>query len=599
MIIGETLGSYEISKQIGEGGMGEVYLALHKHMGRMAAIKVLRQKYSSEPEVVERFFTEARSASLVEHPGIVRVYDCAVHTDGRAYIVMEYLEGQTLGSALERVGCIDDMLTIVDLSWQIATALQAAHDKGIVHRDLKPDNIFLTFPPDQGANPQGPKPIVKILDFGIAKLLHSMVKATQTGSLLGTPLYMSPEQGRGSGLIDHRADIYSLGCIMFEMTTGRPPFVREGAGELIIAHASEMPPLASKIQRSTPPEFAQLIASTLAKRPEDRPQTMLEVATRLEMFRGHKSAMAATEPLIPDLPNVDNGRASQNRQAAQPAYERKPQPRRVAPTEILPPEEREPRSPRSIIRAPMVTEHTWLARVHETSFAPSPVREVGRPRLQPSTTLSSSPSSVDSSSSLPRRPYAGIFPYVGGGVLFGGVIVLVVALTNRPKPAREETQAPAAVEVVLPKLAFSPPPPPAPPVPAPAPVAPPAQTAPPSTATPTDSAAHAEPQKAKPRPHHKLAEASRAHKDPAAEAMKSAEDALDQGDYVYAAMFAKLATQHGAGVRAYLILGQCKVHLKSYTEARRAYQTALDLDPDNATALLGLRAIKIRTSESE
>jgi serine/threonine protein kinase len=593
MIIGETFGSYEVSKKIGEGGMGEVYLALHKHMGRMAAIKVLRQKYSSEPDVVERFFIEARSASLVEHPGIVRVYDCAIHTDGRAYIVMEYLEGQTLGSALERVGCVDDMLTIVDLSWQIATALQAAHNKGIIHRDLKPDNIFLTFLPDQG-----PKPIVKILDFGIAKLLHSLVKATQTGSLLGTPLYMSPEQGRGSGLIDHRADIYSLGCIMFEMTTGRPPFVREGAGELIIAHASEMPPLASKIQRSTPPEFAQLIASTLAKRPEDRPQTMAEVATRLEMFRGHKSAMAATEPLIPDLPNVDNGRASQNRQAAQPAYESKPQPRKVAPTEILPPEEREPRSPRSIIRAPMITEHTWLARVHETSFAPPLGREVGPrpgPRPQPSTTLSSSPSSVDSSPSLPRRSYASIFSYVGGGVLLGSLIVLVIALTNRPKPAREEPPAPASVEVVLPKLAFSPPPP-VPPMPAPAPTPSPASSAPP-TAAPAAATAHAELPKAKPRPHRKPAEASRARKDPAAEAMKAAEDALDQGDYVYAAMFAKLATQHGAGARAYVILGQSKLLLKSYTEAKRAYQTALDLDPDNSAALLGLRAIKIRTSE--
>jgi len=575
MIIGETFGSYEVSKKIGEGGMGEVYLALHKHMGRMAAIKVLRQKYSSEPDVVERFFIEARSASLVEHPGIVRVYDCAVHTDGRAYIVMEYLEGQTLGSALERVGCVDDMLTIVDLSWQIATALQAAHDKGIIHRDLKPDNIFLTFLPDQG-----PKPIVKILDFGIAKLLHSLVKATQTGSLLGTPLYMSPEQGRGSGLIDHRADIYSLGCIIFEMVTGRPPFVREGAGELIVAHASEMPPLASKIQRSTPPEIAQLIASMLAKRPEDRPQSMQEVATRLEMFRGHKSAMAATEPLIPDVPSLDDGQTSQHRPAAEPARESKPQPRKVAPTEILPPEERDVPSPRSIVQSPMVTEHSWLVRVHETSFEPPPRREVRR-RPQPST-LSSSPAT--SGSSVPHRPYAYFVSYVGGGFLLGGLIVLVVVLTSRPKAAREE--APAAVEVALPKLAFSPPPPPSPPAPAPVLAAPPAQTAPP----------HAEPPKAKPRPHRRPAKASPVRKDSATEALKAAEDALADSDYFYAALLAKLAVDHGAGVRAYLILGQSKFQLKSYVEARRAYQTALDLDPENPTALLGLRAINMRTS---
>jgi serine/threonine protein kinase len=569
MIIGETFGSYEVSKKIGEGGMGEVYLALHKHMGRMAAIKVLRQKYSSEPDVVERFFIEARSASLVEHPGIVRVYDCAIHTDGRAYIVMEYLEGQTLGSALERVGCVDDMLTIVDLSWQIATALQAAHNKGIIHRDLKPDNIFLTFLPDQG-----PKPIVKILDFGIAKLLHSLVKATQTGSLLGTPLYMSPEQGRGSGLIDHRADIYSLGCIIFEMVTGRPPFVREGAGELIVAHASEMPPLASKIQRSTPPEIAQLIASMLAKRPEDRPQSMQEVATRLDMFRAHKSAMAATKPLISDVPSIEDGQTSQPWRAAEPARESKPQPRKVAPTEILPPEERERLVPRSIIRNPMVTEQSWLARVHETSFEPPPKREI-RSRPQPST-LSSSPSA--SVPSVPHHPYAYFVPYVGGGLLFGVLILLAIALSNRSKPARDETPTPAAVEVSLPKLA--PPPPPVPPA---------AQIAPP----------HAEPPMAKPRPHRRPAESSRARKDPATEAMKAAEDALADSDYIYAAMLAKLAVSHGAGVRAYLILGQSKYQLKSYTEAQRAYKAALDLDPDNSAALLGLRAINMRTSSEK
>jgi serine/threonine protein kinase len=208
-MIGETLGSYEVKKKIGEGGMGVVYLAKHRHIDRMAAIKVLRPQFSAKPDLVARFFAEARSANLVKHVGIVEIYDCAVHADGNAYIVMEYLEGQTLGAALERLGRVDDVTTIADLSWQIAAALQAAHDKLIVHRDLKPDNVFLTFVPERG-----PSPVVKILDFGIAKLLHSTIKATQTGSLLGTPLYMSPEQGRGAGLVDHRADIYSLGCIM-------------------------------------------------------------------------------------------------------------------------------------------------------------------------------------------------------------------------------------------------------------------------------------------------------------------------------------------------------------------------------------------------
>jgi len=258
-MIGETLGSYEVRKRIGEGGMGEVYLAEHKHMGRMAAIKVLRPQFSGEAELVGRFFAEARSTNLVKHPGIVQVYDCAVHTNGRAYIVMEYLEGQTLGAALEQLGCVDEVMTIVDLSWQIATALQAAHNKDIIHRDLKPDNIFLTFQPEQG-----PSPVVKILDFGIAKLLHSKVKATQTGSMLGTPLYMSPEQGRGAGLVDHRTDIYSLGCIMFELYSGHPPFSGSSVEDVLAAHMTMQPPPLTGITDLSP-KLATVVLRLLTK----------------------------------------------------------------------------------------------------------------------------------------------------------------------------------------------------------------------------------------------------------------------------------------------------------------------------------------------
>ena len=165
ILVKDVFGSYRVLQRIGEGGMGEVYLAEHQHIDRVAAIKVLRPEFSANGDLVNRFFAEARAANVIKHPSIVEIYDCSVHTDGRAYIAMEYLEGQTLGKALETLGCVDDFLTVVDLSWQIATALQAAHDKGIVHRDLKPDNIFLTFSQNKG------RPIVKILDFGIAKLL--------------------------------------------------------------------------------------------------------------------------------------------------------------------------------------------------------------------------------------------------------------------------------------------------------------------------------------------------------------------------------------------------------------------------------------------
>jgi serine/threonine protein kinase len=587
MIFGETFGSYEISRKIGEGGMGEVYLAEHKHMGRKAAIKVLRPKYSSETDLVERFFTEARSVSLVEHPGIVRIYDCAIHTDGRAYIVMEHLEGQTLGSALEQVGCIDDMHTIIDLSWQIANALQAAHDRGIIHRDLKPDNIFLACLPDREQ-----ELVVKILDFGVAKLAHSTVKATQTGSLLGTPLYMSPEQALGSGLVDHRTDIYALGCIMFEMTTGRPPFVREGAGALIVAHTSEKPPLASKIKRSMPPELDQLIDSMLAKRPEQRPQSMRDVSSRLSLFLGRTAAVAATDPLIPGL---DDGQTGQFHPPTPTASENKPKPRTVAPTEILPPDERERLVPRSIIQKPMATEHSWIARVHQTSVEPAPRRREVVRRPEPSTTLSSAPAATTSSPSPQLRPSAPIFPYIRSGLVVGGLIVLAIAIytvVTRPKPAENEAPSPTtptagSVEpaVALPKLAFSPPAP-----------TPPSSTpnTPPSTAA--QAASSAEPEKTASPPRRQPADASRTRKALAAEALKASGAAFDRGDFGSSAKLAKLAVKRGVGVRGYVQLGRAKFELKLYQEALEAYRAALDLDPDNAMALLGVRAIKVRTS---
>ena len=363
----DVFGSYRVVHRLGAGGMGEVYLAEHMHIDRHAAVKVLRPEFSANGELVTRFFAEAKAANLIKHPSIVEIYDCSVLPDGRAYIVMEYLEGQTLGSALESSGCIDDFMTFVDLSWQIANALQAAHDKGIVHRDLKPDNIFLAFAPELG-----PAPVIKILDFGIAKLLYSAIRTTQTGSLLGTPLYMSPEQARGSGTVDHRTDIYAMACIMFEMLTGRPPFVREGMGDIIMAHMSEMPPRASRIKPRIPPEIDQLISRMLAKRPEDRPQSMQEVMAALDPFRVRKSALASTTPFIPEL---DDGPTRQIERpeapAIAPAPEAKPR-RQVPPTEIIPASEREdqPRhaeisAPR--ISSPMITEESWIVRAQRTS----------------------------------------------------------------------------------------------------------------------------------------------------------------------------------------------------------------------------------------
>jgi serine/threonine-protein kinase len=292
-MIGESIGSYVIDARLGGGGMGEVFLATHRRLHRRVAIKVLLPAYSRDPGLVARLFTEARATSLIDHPGIVQIVDCDVLPSGHAYIVMEYLRGETLRQCLERVGRLtDDVPAAIELAVQIAGALGAAHDKGIIHRDLKPDNVFLS----QGAG--GREGItVKILDFGIAKLVADgagSVSLTRTGSLLGTPLYMSPEQCRNAARLDHRTDIYSLGCIVFEMMCGRPPFVHESMGDLIIAHGTEIPPSPSELGVALPEGLESLIARMLAKSPDDRPQTMKDVVTALRSAIGSAPAAYST-----------------------------------------------------------------------------------------------------------------------------------------------------------------------------------------------------------------------------------------------------------------------------------------------------------------
>jgi serine/threonine protein kinase len=281
LVAGDRIGAYEIVRYLGGGGMGEVYLACHIHIGRQAAIKVLLPELSTNVDVVSRFFNEARATALLRHPSIVEILDCDVHPSGRAYIVMEFMQGESLGECLGRIGSFGDRPdTALAITGQIARALVAAHAKGIVHRDLKPDNVFLA------STPEGEAPVrVKILDFGIAKLMGDgapTTRMTSTGTLVGTPLYMSPEQCRGSGRIDHRTDIYSLGCVLFELMSGRPPFIREGAGDLIIVHVSEDPPPLSSLVPSSPAPLGDLVRRMLEKDPDRRPQSMSEVVAQIE-----------------------------------------------------------------------------------------------------------------------------------------------------------------------------------------------------------------------------------------------------------------------------------------------------------------------------
>ena len=274
-MLGTTIGNYRVTAQLGEGGMGIVYLAEHPAIGRKAAIKVLHPRLASDPEVVSRFFHEARASNAIRHPNIVEAYDYGTRPDGAPYIIMEYLEGESLAARLRRMGRLP-VRTALDFAHQAAGALAAAHDKGIVHRDLKPDNLFVTADPRVPGAEQ-----IKILDFGIAKLAASLENEishkTRTGALMGTPRYMSPEQCLGVKVVDHRTDIYSLGCILHEMLCGAPPFDSEGFGALVNMHINEPPERASKHRPDVTSGVDRLILRMLAKEADERFPTMVAV----------------------------------------------------------------------------------------------------------------------------------------------------------------------------------------------------------------------------------------------------------------------------------------------------------------------------------
>ena len=291
---GSEVGAYRVIAQIGAGGMGEVWLAEHVALGRRAAIKVLRPELSSRAEIVARFFNEARAAAAIQDPGIVQIFDFGTSTDGSAYIVMELLEGEPLDRRLARLGALPTA-DVLRLARQIATSLGAAHARGIVHRDLKPENIFVVRDPEVRGGERA-----KILDFGIAKLAGTASVKTQTAAMLGTPTYMSPEQCRGAGQVDARSDVYSLGCVIYRLVTGRAPFDADGAGEIIAMHLREPAPRASKIAPLVPRALDELIARCLEKDPEQRFASAAELASELaKLVAGGDAGAQVAATVVP------------------------------------------------------------------------------------------------------------------------------------------------------------------------------------------------------------------------------------------------------------------------------------------------------------
>jgi hypothetical protein len=291
VVVGQQVGQYRILEQIGAGGMGAVYRAEHVMLGRHAAVKVLHSEFGTRPEIVTRFFNEARAATQIADPGIVQIFDFGQH-DGRAYIVMELLVGETLDARIRRVGVLEigDAMRVMR---QVASSLGAAHARGIVHRDLKPENIFLCRDPEVAGGERA-----KLLDFGIAKLTQDTGGAkTSTSAVIGTPLYMSPEQCRGAGGVDQRSDVYSLGCVLYAVLTGTPPFDAVGHGELIIMHVQQVPVPPSHRAPGIPPALDALVLRCLEKDPARRFNSGTELAHALEMLRtGSYPGMSPTAP---------------------------------------------------------------------------------------------------------------------------------------------------------------------------------------------------------------------------------------------------------------------------------------------------------------
>ena len=265
---------YEVEKHIGEGGMGQVFRAKHVALNRHVALKILRSDMGRTSETIKRFRQEAQTASSIGNKHIIDVMDFGVLEDGATYFVMEYLDGSDLSDVIEKEKHID-VTRMVGIALQLCQALGAAHDVGIIHRDLKPDNVFLV-------EREGVSDFVKVLDFGIAKVAEGGERLTRAGQIFGTPEYMSPEQCSGSA-VDGRADVYSLGVMMYEMVTGKLPFTAANAMGVLTQQMYSAP---ESPRRLTPallisPEIESVILRCLAKDPDVRYESMSALAADL------------------------------------------------------------------------------------------------------------------------------------------------------------------------------------------------------------------------------------------------------------------------------------------------------------------------------
>jgi serine/threonine protein kinase len=407
-LIGRNIGSYRVDRLLGKGGMGSVYMGTHPVIGSRVAIKFLHPQFSHDEKIVDRFFNEARAVNVIGHDNILKILDLNVTEDNRHYFVMEFLHGRPL-QALVKHNVPVPLDVAGPILVQICDALEAAHRRGIVHRDLKPDNVYLI-------TMKGKKNFVKVVDFGIARVTDeagSSTGKTQTGMVMGTPAYMSPEQGSGAmSKIDGRSDIYSLGVMMFQLASGRLPFPGTNFGEVLIGHLQTPPPQPRSLNPNLPEPYEAIILKCLQKKQEDRYASMKELKHALE-------ACMDKLGISKELPHADDSDAE------------------------MPPVDAKPPSFPGAKRTPgRVTGPGAKQRVSNPGLRPStsrPPQRTGTPMArvsQPPTQLTP----------VPRQGRGGLFAGIAAGVIVAAGVGAFLML----RPDRTPAPAPATVRAATP-----------------------------------------------------------------------------------------------------------------------------------------------------
>ena len=454
-------GKYRIDAVLGTGGMGTVFAAENIDLGRAVAIKVLHDELAHDPDLARRLRQEARSAATIGHPGIVDVLDLGTTESGAPFIVMERLEGESLGARLANRASLTPAIAI-GIMQKAIEALAAAHAKGIIHRDLKPDNIFLTVHPQAG---------VKLVDFGISKQVTNDLTVTTTGVVMGTPLYMSPEQARGARDVTTATDLYSIGVILYQALSGTPPHVAHNYNEMLAMILQQEPlPLATLVPE-LPRELTDLVHELLSKYVDVRP-TALETANRLRVIARllDTSTVAFSPTLQPD--NVSDDELGHTFAAApvgEPTLPPTPSPplpfgetlASIPPRPSLPLGETlatVPPSPplplggtlASVPSSPSLPVGGTLASIHPSlplggtlaSIPPSPPLPVGEtlasippgpqatPRPAASAVTANEPATPTAEISAPTPPRRGVLAILGALALVLSVVLIVVIMRS-------------------------------------------------------------------------------------------------------------------------------------------------------------------------